>query len=88
MGKDHLVPDAIVRARLFAKFSRWEPAKHSPMGTLLGIGHPLFLPAIPVNATPPATLEGTGTGEPLGARWAEEAVRRSGVPCRKGPGAL
>src|ERR1700746_1320497 len=22
--------------------ARWEPAKHSPMGTLSGIGHPLF----------------------------------------------
>ena len=47
----------------------------------------LFLPALPLKATPPATLEGAGTAEPLEALRAEEAVRQSGVPFWKGGGA-
>src|SRR5690348_4007985 len=36
------------------------------MGTLSGVRHPLFFHAPPYT-TPPATLEGSGPGEPLGA---------------------
>jgi hypothetical protein len=84
IGKDHLVPEAIIRARLFAVFKnsrQWEPAKHSPMGTLLGFGAPLF-------SYPPLD-EGNVIGHPSGDRdrrasielwWGADRSIDSGVP--------
>ena len=55
------------------------------MGTLSGLRHPLFLPYFR-HGNLIGHAQGAGTGEPLGALRAEEAVRQSGVPFGKGVG--
>jgi hypothetical protein len=57
--------------------------KNPWMGTLSGIAHPLFLPALRETVTSPATLQGAGTGEPREVLRAEETIHQSGVPLPK-----